>query len=89
MNHENYNEQTLQTLADLADLNKDGQIAFILFIRIFQFFNSKSQIAYDEFKLFEELLCSPDVLYKCAFQLFDKKGTGLIDFGKKLLFSFL
>ena len=43
-------------------------------------------ITYDEFKRFEELLCSPDVLFKCAFQLFDTKGTGLINFG---LFSFL
>lgn len=42
-------------------------------------------ITYEEFKLFEELLCSPDVLYKCAFQLFDRKGTGLIDFGKLIL----
>lgn len=32
--------------------------------------------------MFEELLCSPDVLFKCAFQLFDTRGVGLISFGK-------
>lgn len=37
-------------------------------------------ITYDEFKLFEELLCSPDNLFKCAFQLFDTRGDRLISF---------
>ena len=27
-------------------------------------------------------MCSPEVLFKCAFQLFDVKGLGLVTFGK-------
>jgi solute carrier family 25 aspartate/glutamate transporter 12/13 len=87
MNNEDCNKKTLKILADAADLNKDGyvfgNVDATIYIYLF-FFNSL--IAYDEFKQFEELLCSPDVLYKCAFQLFDKKGTGLIDFGKNFFF---
>lgn len=42
--------------------------------------NKDGYVTYDEFKLFEELLCSPDNLFKCAFQLFDNKGSNLISF---------
>lgn len=42
--------------------------------------NKDGYITFDEFKHFEELLCSPDVLFKCAFQLFDVKGVGLVTF---------
>lgn len=42
--------------------------------------NKDGYITFDEFKRFEELLCSPDVLFKCAFQLFDIKGLGLVTF---------
>ena len=44
--------------------------------------NKDGFITFDEFKLFEELLCSPDVLFKCAFQLFDVNGVGVVTFGK-------
>jgi solute carrier family 25 aspartate/glutamate transporter 12/13 len=37
-------------------------------------------ILFDEFKRFEEILRSPDVLFKCAFQLFDNDGTGFISY---------
>lgn len=37
-------------------------------------------ICYDEFKRFEEILRSPDVLFKCAFHLFDTNGSGFISF---------
>jgi len=50
---------------------------------------STSYITFDEFKLFEELLCSPDNIFKFAFQLFDTRGVGLITFGKHLFFLFL
>lgn len=39
-------------------------------------------ICFDEFKRFEEILCQPDVLFKCAFHLFDTTGSGYITFGK-------
>ncbi|CAF0768277.1 unnamed protein product [Brachionus calyciflorus] len=42
--------------------------------------NKDGYITFDEFKIFEELLCSPDVLFKTAFQLFDIRGVGLISF---------
>lgn len=42
--------------------------------------NKDGYITFDEFKSFEELLCSPDVLFKCAFRLFDSKGAGLVSF---------
>lgn len=37
-------------------------------------------ICFDEFKRFEEILCQPDVLFKCAFHLFDTTGCGYITF---------
>jgi len=42
--------------------------------------NKDGYVTYDEFKRFQELLCSPDGLFKCAFQLFDKRGDGFITF---------
>lgn len=42
--------------------------------------NKDGFVTYDEFKAFEELLCSPDVLFKCAFKMFDSKGNGLVSF---------
>lgn len=42
--------------------------------------NKDGYVTYDEFKIFEEVLSSPEVLYKCAFQLFDTRGVGLISF---------
>lgn len=38
-------------------------------------------ICYDEFKRFEEILRMPDVLFKCAFHLFDTNGSGYVSFG--------
>ena len=43
--------------------------------------NKDGFVTFDEFKLFEELLCTPDVLYRSAFQLFDTRGVGLVSFG--------
>lgn len=43
-------------------------------------------ISFSEFQAFEGLLCTPDALYKIAFQLFDRKGTGLISYGNKIFF---
>ena len=40
-------------------------------------------ICYDEFKRFEEILRMPDVLFRCAFHLFDTTGSGYVSFGKK------
>eukprot|EP00118_Oscarella_pearsei_P020101 m.216509 g.216509 ORF g.216509 m.216509 type:complete len:702 (+) comp39870_c0_seq6:959-3064(+) len=37
-------------------------------------------ISFDEFTSFESLLASPDALYRCAFQLFDKNANGVISF---------
>lgn len=37
-------------------------------------------ICFDEFKRFEEILRSPDVLFKCAFHLFDTNGSGYVSF---------
>ena len=39
-------------------------------------------ISFEEFKAFEALLCMPDSLYCLAFHLFDKNGSGYIDYGK-------
>lgn len=39
-------------------------------------------ISFLEFQAFESLLCSPDALYKIAFQLFDTNGSGQISFGE-------
>ena len=41
-------------------------------------------VSFPEFASFEGLLCSPDALYKTAFQLFDTKGTGTVGFGGSL-----
>ncbi|KAL5285325.1 SLC25A12 family protein [Megaselia abdita] len=35
-------------------------------------------ISFSEFQAFEGLLCTPDALYKTAFQLFDRKGNGTV-----------
>ncbi|XP_037919362.1 calcium-binding mitochondrial carrier protein Aralar1 isoform X3 [Hermetia illucens] len=35
-------------------------------------------ISFAEFQAFEGLLCTPDALYKTAFQLFDRKGNGTV-----------
>lgn len=37
-------------------------------------------ISFVEFQAFEGLLCTPDALYKTAFQLFDRKGNGTIHY---------
>lgn len=37
-------------------------------------------ICFDEFKRFEEILRMPDVLFKCAFHLFDTTGSGYVNF---------
>lgn len=37
-------------------------------------------IGFDEFQRFEEILRQPDVLYKCAFHLFDTTGDGFVSF---------
>lgn len=37
-------------------------------------------ICFDEFKRFEEILRMPDVLFKCAFHLFDTTGSGYVSF---------
>ena len=39
-------------------------------------------ISFSEFQAFEGLLCTPDALYKTAFQLFDRKGNGTVQFGE-------
>lgn len=38
-------------------------------------------ISFAEFQAFEGLLCTPDALYKTAFQLFDTKGNGTVTYG--------
>lgn len=37
-------------------------------------------ISFPEFQAFEGLLCTPDALYKTAFQLFDRKGDGTVKY---------
>ncbi|XP_055381615.1 calcium-binding mitochondrial carrier protein Aralar1 isoform X2 [Condylostylus longicornis] len=37
-------------------------------------------ISFSEFQAFEGLLCTPDALYKTAFQLFDRKGMGNVTY---------
>lgn len=39
-------------------------------------------ISFAEFQAFEGLLCTPDALYKTAFQLFDRKGNGTVAYGE-------
>lgn len=39
-------------------------------------------ISFAEFQAFEGLLCTPDALYKTAFQLFDRKGDGTVSYGR-------
>lgn len=39
-------------------------------------------ISFSEFQAFEGLLCTPDALYKTAFQLFDRKGNGTVAYGE-------
>lgn len=39
-------------------------------------------ISFAEFQAFEGLLCSPDALYKTAFQLFDIQGNGTVSYRK-------
>lgn len=39
-------------------------------------------ISFSEFQAFEGLLCTPDALYKTAFQLFDTNGNGSITYGE-------
>ena len=41
-------------------------------------------ISFPEFQAFEGLLCTPDALYKTAFQLFDTKGNGTVTYGAYL-----
>ncbi|GBP98150.1 Calcium-binding mitochondrial carrier protein Aralar1 [Eumeta japonica] len=37
---------------------------------------------------FEGLLCTPDALYKTAFQLFDRQGNGTVSYGKERLINY-
>nr|NP_733364.1 aralar1, isoform C [Drosophila melanogaster]Q9VA73.1 RecName: Full=Calcium-binding mitochondrial carrier protein Aralar1 [Drosophila melanogaster]AAF57048.1 aralar1, isoform C [Drosophila melanogaster] len=37
-------------------------------------------ISFSEFQAFEGLLCTPDALYRTAFQLFDRKGNGTVSY---------
>lgn len=37
-------------------------------------------ISFAEFQAFEGLLCTPDALYKTAFQLFDTNGNGTVNY---------
>lgn len=39
-------------------------------------------ISFSEFQAFEGLLCTPDALYKTAFQLFDTKGNGTVTYSE-------
>lgn len=39
-------------------------------------------ISFPEFQAFEGLLCTPDALFKTAFQLFDIKGNGTVTYGE-------
>lgn len=39
-------------------------------------------ISFPEFQAFEGLLCTPDALYKTAFQLFDTQGNGTVTYGE-------
>lgn len=38
-------------------------------------------ISFSEFQAFEGLLCTPDALYRTAFQLFDRQGNGTVSYG--------
>lgn len=42
-------------------------------------------ISFSEFQAFEGLLCTPDALYKTAFQLFDRQGNGTVSYCKFIL----
>lgn len=46
-------------------------------------------ISFAEFQAFEGLLCTPDALYKTAFQLFDRKGDGTVSYGKTQLYLYV
>lgn len=46
-------------------------------------------ISFAEFQAFEGLLCTPDALYKTAFQLFDTQGNGTVAYGKYLSLSWV
>lgn len=46
-------------------------------------------ISFAEFQAFEGLLCTPDALYKTAFQLFDTNGDGSVTYGKIIIFMFI
>ncbi|XP_030370532.1 calcium-binding mitochondrial carrier protein Aralar1 isoform X2 [Scaptodrosophila lebanonensis] len=37
-------------------------------------------ISFSEFQAFEGLLCTPDALYRTAFQLFDRQGNGMVSY---------
>ncbi|XP_017101160.2 calcium-binding mitochondrial carrier protein Aralar1 isoform X2 [Drosophila bipectinata] len=37
-------------------------------------------ISFSEFQAFEGLLCTPDALYRTAFQLFDRQGNGTVSY---------
>lgn len=39
-------------------------------------------ISFTEFQAFEGLLCTPDALYKTAFQLFDTNGNGTVNYNE-------
>lgn len=39
-------------------------------------------ISFAEFQAFEGLLCTPDALYKTAFQLFDTNGNGSVTYNE-------
>lgn len=39
-------------------------------------------ISFAEFQAFEGLLCTPDALYKTAFQLFDTNGNGTVNYNE-------
>lgn len=46
------------------------------------FFCISRLISFDEFVAFEAILCTPDAPYVLAFEIFDRKGQGYLDFGK-------
>ncbi|TPP57892.1 Calcium-binding mitochondrial carrier protein Aralar1 [Fasciola gigantica] len=44
-------------------------------------------ISFDEFVAFEAILCTADAPYMLAFEIFDRKGQGCLDFGELSMYS--
>ena len=95
----NYDPKSVTLLGGIADTSKDGYLLkysiydfhFFQIQKVYKYYFCNRFISFPEFQAFEGLLCLPDALYLTAFQLFDIKGSGMVEYGMKLvqmLFSF-